>query len=622
MIRCSGKNITQSFTGESILTNITFEIKAGERIGIVGRNGSGKTTLLRLLASEETPTSGHIHWKKGTAIGYLAQIPHYPKEMTVREVLLTAFENLRAMEKELIELEKQMADERDEQALMKLASLYGEKQEHFSAVGGYEIESQLNKVACGLHLMALLDTAFNSISGGEKTKVCLAVLLLKKPDLLLLDEPTNHLDLEAVEWLTGFLKGVDGTVVIVSHDRYFLDDTVTKIMDLEEGELTIYHTNYSRYVKEKEKRLLDEFQKYEQQQKKIKKMKEAIKRLRDWANRANPPNEGLHKRARNMERALQRMTKIARPPIDKKKMALHLEATHRSGTDVLVMDNLSKVFNTKNVLQNIALHLRYKERIVIIGNNGAGKSTLLHIILGLLTPDRGSVKIGSGVKIGYLAQHVFHDNVLQGKSVMEVYREVVAVSEEEARHHLARFLFFGYAVYKNISQLSGGEKMRLRLAQLMYQDINLLVLDEPTNHLDIESRDVLEEVLESFDGTVLAVSHDRYFINKLFDRVCWLNKGKLHVFEGDYEWAKRKMKEMEDVKKKEILSSSTPALVSQKTRRTVGEVEVALEQVESQLYALEEEMGSADEYQALEKKREALYIELASLEEDENEAVN
>jgi ATPase subunit of ABC transporter with duplicated ATPase domains len=526
------------------------------------------------------------------------------------------------MEKELIELEKQMADERDEQALMKLASLYGEKQEHFSAVGGYEIESQLNKVACGLHIMALLDTAFNSISGGEKTKVCLAVLLLKKPDLLLLDEPTNHLDLEAVEWLTGFLKGVDGTVVIVSHDRYFLDDTVTKIMDLEESELTVYHTNYSRYVKEKEKRLLDEFQKYEQQQKKIKKMKEAIKRLRDWANRANPPNEGLHKRARNMERALQRMTKIARPPIDKKKMALHLEATHRSGTDVLVMDNLSKVFNTKNVLQNIALHLRYKERHVIIGNNGAGKSTLLHIILGLLTPDRGSVKIGSGVKIGYLAQHVFHDNALQDKSVMEVYREVVAVSEEEARHHLARFLFFGYAVYKNISQLSGGEKMRLRLAQLMYQDINLLVLDEPTNHLDIESRDVLEEVLESFDGTVLAVSHDRYFINKLFDRVCWLNKGKLHVFEGDYEWAKRKMKDMEDVKRKEILSSSTPALVSQKTRRTVGEVEVALEQVESQLYALEEEVGSADEYQALEKKREALYIELASLEEDENETVN
>ncbi|MCR6109246.1 ABC-F type ribosomal protection protein [Bacillus sp. A301a_S52] len=622
MIRCSGKNVTQSFTGESILTNISFEIKAGDRIGIVGRNGSGKTTLLRLLASDETPTSGHIHWKKGTEIGYLAQIPHYPKEMTVRDVLLTAFENLRAMEKELIELERQMAEERDEQVLMKLASLYGEKQEHFSAVGGYEIESQLNKVAFGLHIMSLLDTAFNSISGGEKTKVCLAVLLLKKPDLLLLDEPTNHLDLEAVEWLSGFLKGVDGTVVIVSHDRYFLDETVTKILDLEEGELTVYHTNYSRYVKEKEKRLLDEFQKYEQQQKKIKKMKEAIKRLRDWANRANPPNEGLHKRARNMERALQRMTKIARPPIDKKKMALHLEATHRSGTDVLVIDNLSKVFNTKNVLQNIVLHLRYKERTVIIGNNGAGKSTLLRIILGEVMPDTGSVKIGSGVKIGYLAQHVFNDDDLQAKSVMEVYREEVAVSEEEARHHLARFLFFGYAVYRKLSQLSGGEKMRLRLAQLMYQDINLLILDEPTNHLDIESRDVLEEVLESFEGTVLAVSHDRYFINKLFDRVCWLNNGKMKVFDGNYEWAKRKMKEMEDVKERKILTSGTPAPVSQIKRRTVGDVEVALERVESQLYEIQKDKGPADEQLILEKKREALYIELASVEEDENEELD
>jgi ATPase subunit of ABC transporter with duplicated ATPase domains len=524
------------------------------------------------------------------------------------------------MEKELIELEKQMADEGGEQALMKLANRYGEKHEHFSAAGGYEIESQLNKVACGLHIMPLLDTAFNSISGGEKTKVCLAVLLLKKPDLLLLDEPTNHLDLEAVEWLADFLKGVDGTVVIVSHDRYFLDGTVTKIMDIEEGELTVYHTNYTHYVIEKEKRLLDEFQKYEQQQKKIKKMKEAIKRLRDWANRANPPNEGLHKRAKNMERALQRMIKIDRPPIDKKKMALQLEATHRSGTDVLMIDNLSKAFKTKAVLQHIALHLRYKDRAVIIGGNGAGKSTLLRIILGDMTPDAGSVKIGSRVKIGYLAQHVFNDNEQQAKTVLDIYREEVAVSEEEARHHLARFLFFGYAVYRNISQLSGGEKMRLRLAQLMYQDINLLILDEPTNHLDIESRDVLEDVLESFDGTVLAVSHDRYFINKLFDRVCWLKRGTLHVFEGDYERAKRKMEEKHEVKETESIVSVTPPPVIRKARRTVSEVEVALERVERQLYALEKKRretpatGSYEEQLALEKRRDTLYTELETLE--------
>ena len=348
-----------------------------------------------------------------------------------------------------------MAEEQESSVLQKLMERYGIIQEKFAFLGGYEIEANIMKVANGLQVTELFPRSFVEISGGEQTKVSLAYMLLQKPDLLLLDEPTNHLDLFAVEWLEQFLKEYNGTVMVISHDRYFLDEVVTKIFDLEDGEIHVYHTNYSRFVEEKEERLLQEFQAYQEQQKKIKKMKEAIKRLREWANQANPPNEGLHKRARSMERALERMEKLKKPILERKQMGLQFEGQERSGKDVVVMKEVSKGFAEHLLFNEANLHVRFQERAAIVGRNGTGKTTLLKLLLEEIEPDAGEIRIGSSVKIGYLSQHAYGN---MKSNVLEAFRECVAVTEGEARHILAKFLFYGPAVFKKVTQLSGGEK--------------------------------------------------------------------------------------------------------------------------------------------------------------------
>ena len=539
MIVCSVNNVAKTYGGNLIFEDLSLEIKDKERIGLVGRNGSGKTTLIRLLAGEESPDSGQIHWKKEASIGYLTQIPDYHDSTTTKGVLKSAFTSLLQMEEKMKKIEADMGMETDPDKLQKSIGEYGDLQDQYAMNGGYEIESNIEKIVRGLNIQSLLDQPFSRLSGGEKTKVGLGLMLLKQPDLLLLDEPTNHLDLMAVEWLGNFLREYSGTVLVISHDRYFLDEATNKIIDLEDGGVTTYHTNFSGFVKEKEEKLLREFKAYEEQQKKIKKMKEAIKRLREWANRANPPNADLHRRARNMERALERMEKLNRPILNRKKMRLEMDASDRSGNDVIILNDVSKQFGDKLLFEDVNLHLAYKERAAIVGENGTGKSTLLNIILQQLSPDQGEVRIGSRVKIGYLSQNIF--STIESETVIETFRDEVNVAEGEARRILARFMFYGYDVFQKVSQLSGGERMRLRLAQLMYQDINLLVLDEPTNHLDIESREVLEEALEDFQGSILAVSHDRYFLNKLFDKIYWIGSKKVYCFEGDYTWAKEKM---------------------------------------------------------------------------------
>ncbi|GIN99101.1 ABC transporter ATP-binding protein [Siminovitchia terrae] len=539
MIICSVHQVGKMYGGNSIFENISFEIHEKDRVGLVGRNGSGKTTLFRLLAGEEVPDSGQIHWKKGSEVGYLAQIPAFPSQSTTKDVLETAFLDLLQIQEKMKKLEVKMGKEPSGESLQKLIDDYGNLQDHFTLKGGYEIEANIEKMVNGLNIHDLLDKEFNQLSGGEKTKVGLALILLKEPDFLLLDEPTNHLDLMALEWLGSYLHEYSGTVVVISHDRYFLDEVVTGILDLEDGEIECYPTNFSGFVKEKEERLLREFHAYEEQQKKIKKMKEAIKRLREWANRANPPNEGLHKRARNMERALERLEKLNRPKLNRKKMDLEMDSSDRSGKDVLMLTDVSKSFGEQQLFEHVHMHVIYQERAAIVGENGTGKSTLIKLILGQLHADEGKVRIGSNVKIGYLSQNIFSD--IKDETVIEAFRNEVRVTEGEARHILARFLFYGYMVFRKVSQLSGGERMRLRLAQLMYQDINLLILDEPTNHLDIESREVLEEALENYNGTILAVSHDRYFLNKLFEKIFWIESKEVHCFEGNYNWSKEKM---------------------------------------------------------------------------------
>lgn len=613
MTICSVNNVTKSFGGNIIFENISLEIKNGERVGLVGRNGSGKTTIFQLLTGMESLDAGAIHMKKGTRIGHVAQIPKFDESMTVYEVLSSAFKIEKELEREMRTLEKDMAEEQESSVLQKLMERYGIIQEKFAFLGGYEIEANIMKVANGLQVTELFPRSFLELSGGEQTKVSLAYMLLQKPDLLLLDEPTNHLDLFAVEWLEQFLKEYNGTVMVISHDRYFLDEVVTKIFDLEDGEIHVYHTNYSRFVEEKEERLLQEFQAYQEQQKKIKKMKEAIKRLREWANQANPPNEGLHKRARSMERALERMQKLKKPILERKQIGLQFEGQDRSGKDVVVIKEVSKGFADHPLFNEVNLHVRFQERAAIVGRNGTGKTTLLKLLLEEIEPDAGEIRIGSSVKIGYLSQHAYGN---MKSDVLEAFREYVAVTEGEARHILAKFLFYGPAVFKKVTQLSGGEKMRLRLAQLMYQDINFLILDEPTNHLDIESREVLEEALEQYNGTILAVSHDRYFLNKLFEKTYWIDEHKLFEFAGNYAWARQKWEERLETQvikqQRQGRKSIETAPVKKKEARNIEEIETELMHVEEDIYTLECTMEHVVDIKRLEqlyeeKRRKSCY---------------
>lgn len=526
------ENITKSFGGHMIFENLTVEVQTAEHVAIVGNNGCGKTTLLQLLAGVEIPDEGRIIKKKDHMIGYLHQIPFYP-DHSVIDVLKEAFSPLLTIQRKMTELEQQMAVA---EKLEKILNEYGQLQEQFMQSGGYEIESKMTSVANGLGIHQLLEQPFENLSGGEKTKVMLGQLLLQNPSILLLDEPTNHLDLLAIEWLEEYIKNFSGTVLVVSHDRQFMNNVVQKVIELEDGEASIFHGNYDDYVRGKEEQIAQQFAQYQEQQKKIKKMKEAIKRLRQWANEASPPNPDLYRKAKSMEKALARI-ELVKKPKNSQKMRLQLEAKDRSGKEVVSVKNAARIYKT-TLLKDVSFSVYWQDRLAIVGENGTGKSTLLKMMLGEVKPDRGQCIIGRNVKIGYLAQQfeTFDDQA----RLIDAFRENISMTEGEARHVLAQFLFYGFDVYKKVCDLSGGEKMRLRLAQLMQQDINLLILDEPTNHLDIESREVLEDNLQNFTGTIIAVSHDRYFLQKIFTRIAWIEHQTVTIHQGDYQWAKEK----------------------------------------------------------------------------------
>ncbi|MFD1019308.1 ribosomal protection-like ABC-F family protein [Thalassobacillus hwangdonensis] len=608
-------DIKKTMGGTVLFEALHFEMKVGERVGLVGRNGSGKSTLFKLITQEEPIDAGALYIQKNVSIGHLKQIPD-EWEGTAKAYLLSAFDDLMKMVHAMNELEQDMVDpEKMDKALKK----YGDLQEQFTQAGGYEIEANIEKIAHGLGIYHLLDQKFAQLSGGEKTKLGLAMLLLEQPNVLLLDEPTNHLDLNAIEWLENYLTRYDGAVCIISHDRTFLDQTVDRVADLESGEITSYKGNYIAFEKQKEEKLLAEFQAYQEQQKKIKKMKEAIRRLRQWANEANPPNEKLFKKAKSMERALERMEKKEKPLIDPKKMKLALDADGRSGTDVFLLQEVRKSFGNRDVLTGVDLHLRYKERLAIVGANGSGKSTLLHILLGKGKEDQGTVQVGSSMEIGYLPQEP-----LQGADpemrMIDYFREHIRVTEGQARHILAAFMFYGYHVFHKIRQLSGGEQMRLKLAIFMHQGINVLILDEPTNHLDIESQEVLEEAVEKFAGTVLAVSHDRYFLNACFPETAYLVDGKLHRYLGNYDATQTKWKELQEMALEKVERKSVP----DQQKRTPESPIIDEADVEEQILALEEQleqlqlqmaeeqdvdqlMEAQDRKETLEKERDRLY---------------
>lgn len=588
-MQIKAEQIQKVIGGNILFEGLQLEVNKGEHVAIVGVNGSGKTTLLQLLAGIDVPDSGRIIKSKGTTIGYLHQIPSYPL-LTVKEVLEQAFAEIYALKAKMTTLEQEMQVNVSDKILQQ----YGHTQEQFMLQGGYEIDAQLATIANGLGITPLLPLSFASISGGEKTKVMLGQILLSNPSILLLDEPTNHLDMQAIEWLENYTRNFSGIVIAVSHDRQFMNQMAQKIIEIEDGEAFTYKGNYDDFIAQKEAKVEQQFAEYEEQQKKIKKMQEAIKRLRQWANEANPPNAALYRRAKSMEKALNRIARVKKP-ITKKKMNLALTMAERSGKEVVQMKAVSHAFD-KPLLQDSHLSIYFGERLAIVGNNGSGKSTLLKMMLGEIVPNHGTCKVGNSVSIGYLSQQFEHENPTI--RLIDAFRESVSVSEAEARHMLAQFLFYGYDVFKKVKDLSGGEKMRLRLAQLMHEEVNLLILDEPTNHLDIEAREVLEDTLESFEGTIIGVSHDRYFLQKIFTKMAWIDHQTIHVYEGDYEWARTKHIPIEQV----------PAV--EKITKTIVQSNKELpidEQIEKLEFKLTEPTLVKEQRQKLEQQLEMLY---------------
>ncbi len=588
-MQMKAEQIQKIMGGNILFENLQLEVNKGEHVAIVGVNGSGKTTLLQLLAGVEMPEKGRIIKSKEATIGYLHQIPHYPQH-AVKEVLEEAFADIYAIKGKMTALEQEMQSTVTDKILLQ----YGQLQEQFMVVGGYEVDAQLAMIANGLGIVDLLEQPFSNLSGGEKTKVMLGQILLKKPSILLLDEPTNHLDMQAIEWLENYVRNFEGIVIVVSHDRQFMNQVAQKIIEIEDGEAFTYNGHYDAFIAQKEAKIEQQFANYEEQQKKIKKMQETIKRLKQWANEANPPNASMHRRAKSMEKALARIERVKKP-LTKKKMNLALTMAERSGKEVVLLQDIDHGFD-KPLLKDSNLAVYFGERLAIVGSNGSGKSTLLKMMLGEIVPNQGMCHIGSNVKFGYLSQQFEHQN--PAIRLIDAFRERVAVSEAEARHILARFLFYGYDVFKKVKDLSGGEKMRLRLAQLMHEDINVLILDEPTNHLDIEAREVLEETLESFEGTIIGVSHDRYFLQKIFSKTAWIENQTIQVFEGDYEWARQKRQEFA---KKTI--EQQPANKTQPAKKELT-IEQQIEKLEIKL---QEPSLAKEQRQKLELQLEHLY---------------
>ncbi|PKM50314.1 MAG: ABC transporter ATP-binding protein [Firmicutes bacterium HGW-Firmicutes-7] len=532
MIECSIKDLTKYYGANKIFQNISFDVKTNERIGLIGQNGCGKTTIMKIIMGLEEYQEGDIAIRKDTKVGYLNQIPVYDEGATTREVINLAFENAYKIKKKMKFYEEKFSQLQGD-ALEKAISSYGGLVVQFEALSGYEIETKISKITEGLQITETLkEMPFEHLSGGEKTRVILAKILLEQPDILLLDEPSNHLDLVAIEWLEGFLKEYKGSVLVVSHDRYFLDSVVSKIVELEFDKAVLYLGNYSYYLVEKERRFLLEYKKYQNQQKKIENMERQIERYRIWGVMRD--SDKMFRRAKELEKRLEKIDVFDRPVFEKRKVRLDANMVSRTGKIVLKTEGLRKSFGEKKLLHSVDLEIFYQDSVCIAGINGSGKTTLLKMILGELEPDSGTVKIGSRVKIGYLSQNVTYED--EEQTVLEYFSHLHDLTLGEARSQLAKVLFIKDDVNKKIKSLSGGEKSKLKLCSLTFDGVNFMILDEPTNHLDIDSREVLEETLLEFDGTILFVSHDRYFINKVADRMMTIENNSIKIYNGDYTY--------------------------------------------------------------------------------------
>ena len=565
MIELNVNGLNKYYGVNKLFENISFEIKTGERIGLIGMNGSGKTTIMKILMGIEEYQGGEISLRKGNKIGYLNQIPVYEENITTLDVLQIAFEQVHSLRKKMQELEHQMTLLEGE-ALEKAVNQYARLMEQFELNHGYELEVRIDKITEGLQItQQMKEMCFEDLSGGEKTRVMLGKILLEEPDILLLDEPTNHLDLKTIEWLEEFLKEYQGAVLMVSHDRYFLDSVVGKILELSQDHMEVYLGNYSYYVVEKEHRFLIEFRHYQNQQKKIERMEKQIERYRIWG--AMRDSEVMYKRAKELEKRLEKIEVMKRPVLDSRKIRLNQTTVGRSGKVVLEVKDLAKSYGDRALLSEVNFNLLYQDSACIIGNNGSGKSTLLKMLLGEEEQNQGTIRLGAQVKIGYLPQQVTYPD--EEQTVLEYFAGLHNLTNGAARSQLAKVLFMNEDVNKKIKVLSGGEKSRLRLCSLTFTGVNLLILDEPTNHLDVDSREVLEETLTEFEGTLLFVSHDRYFIEKLADRMIVIEEETTKIYEGDYLYYLEECSK-EKARRKELEQSQPMAQIGRGSQITAS----------------------------------------------------
>ena len=623
-LNCSG--LKKNFGGQTVFTDVSFVVKSGENIGFIGRNGTGKTTVFKIIAGLETQDEGHISMMKNASLGYLHQIPDYPDKTSVEDVINEAFAEIFSKASEIKRYEKALSDVNNpdyDSILEKLGTL----QTEYEHAGGYDIEYKKDKILSGFKFTNdFRKRQFMQLSGGEKTIVMLARMLLQSPDILLLDEPTNHLDIDAVEWLEGYLADYDGSTVIISHDRYFLDRVCSRIVELEFGKTVTYSGNYSFYQQEKDLRIKQEFEAYKDRQKKIKALRAAAERYRVWG-RINTDNNAHMARAKRYEKMADELEEQDRPQTAKS-MNFNLKSGTRSGKRVITAEKMSMRFDKKLIFDNIDFLALYQEKTALLGKNGSGKTTFFKLVMGDLKPESGICELGASVKVGYLEQEIeFSD---ESRSILDLYQRKFNLYENEARTRLARFLFTRDEVFKTVKDLSGGEKVRLRLCFLLSQEINLLMLDEPTNHLDIASRELLEESLAGFEGTILFISHDRYFINKLADRICSIENRKIVSYNGNYDYYKKKISErnlqkkpLVSIKKKDSREDNKEELRKQ---RKLDKLQEEIEKVESDILKLEQEMithGSdyekltelMDRKSEFENNLEALFEKWAEMEE-------
>ena len=596
----SCQNISKSFGTDEILKNVSFHIEANEKAAIVGINGAGKSTLLKIIMQKETPDTGEVILAKDATIGYLAQYQDVSGHRTIYEEVLDAKQNIIEMEERLRGMETQM-NTLTGQELETLLDGYHRLSHEFELLGGYTYRSEVTGILKGLGFSeSEFDRQMSELSGGQKTRVSLGKLLVTKPDVLLLDEPTNHLDMESIRWLEGFLMNYKGAVVIVSHDRYFLDRVVTKVVEIFQHRGYVYQGNYTEFAKKKAKIREDLLKQYYNQQREIKHQEEVITKLKSF-NR-----EKSIKRAESREKMLDKIERLEKPTDENTDIHIVLEPDVTSGNDVLTVEHLRKAFGTHTLFDDLSFEIKRGERVALIGNNGTGKTTILKIINELLLADGGTIVLGSNVHIGYYDQE--HQLLHMEKTIFEeIADDYPQLNHTKIRNVLAAFLFTNDDVFKRIADLSGGERGRVSLAKLMLSDANFLILDEPTNHLDITSKEILESALNQYTGTVFFVSHDRYFINQTATRILELTGETVVNYIGNYDYYLEKHdimtqlyvkpQEISDIQagKQDDAVNKLDWQAQKAEQARIRKIENSLKKIEDEIAALEEEISAIDE---------------------------